>query len=194
MMNIKALRKDYQNLTMFQRLALLDNAISRNDDSEAEAIVAASPRKTFSQTDYCELFEQIAKIRLFNLIFRLGYIMSFDFLLIGQLDRLINKSSLKAVKRIDDDLRLGAFLYVRATDSWDAVNKELGLRPNFDEEIGEHLFAIDLMRSKDQTMRAIAFSEDEAKAFVRKRTGIDEFRTMEKEIEAYREFLELDKL
>jgi hypothetical protein len=51
-MNIKSIRRNYDELTMLERLSLLDNAVSRDDESEIKAIVAASPRKTFSQPDY----------------------------------------------------------------------------------------------------------------------------------------------
>ena len=57
---------------------------------------------------------------------------------------------------------MAAYLYVRATDSWNAINDELGLRPNFDEEIGEHLLAVELLRYKDSLMRTYAFWEDDA--------------------------------
>ena len=42
-------------------------------------------------------------------------------------------------------------------------------------------------------MREIAFSEDEAKAYLLKKTGLDEFRTLENEIEAYRQYLKLER-
>ena len=94
-MTIKTLRKDYENLSMLQRLSLLDNAISRNDDSEAQAIMAASPRKSYSQPDYCDFFDQINHIRLCNLIFRLGYMMNFNLFRECLSEKLKNKSSLE---------------------------------------------------------------------------------------------------
>ncbi|HMQ04881.1 MAG TPA: hypothetical protein PKD26_13255 [Pyrinomonadaceae bacterium] len=190
-MNINRLRRNYDNLTLLQRLALADNALGRDDENEALAIKDASPRISFTQPDFCPLYDEILRVRVFNLIERLNYIMNFDYLMIRQLEKLIDKSSLK-MKRIDDDLKLAAFLYVRATDSWRAVNEELGLRPNFDYEVFGHLFAIDVIKSKDDSLRKVAFSEDEAKAFVKKETGSDEFRTLEAEIEAYRKALDLD--
>lgn len=177
---------------MLQRLSLLDNAISRDDVSEAEAITAASPRKTFSQTDYCNLFDEINKIRMTNMVIRLGYMLTFDFLLFGEFDCLKNKSVLANNKRRKNDLRLSAFLYVRATDSWNAVNDELGLRPKYDEEIGDILFPVDILQIKDAMMREHAFSEDEAKEYIFEQTGMNDFKTMEKEIDEYRKYLELE--
>mgnify|MGYP001312385584 CR=1 FL=1 len=154
-MTVNNLRKHYDSLTLLQRLALADNALGRSDDSEALAIKNASPRITFTQSDFSELYDEILRIRMFNLVTRLVYIINFDFLLQMETDFLIDKSNLKAKKRINKDLKLGAFLYVRATDSWNAINTELGLRPNFDDEVMEHLSAIDLFQSKDKAMGSV---------------------------------------
>ena len=191
-MTIKTLRKDYGSLSMLQRLSLLDNAISRGDESEAAAITAASPKKIFSQTDYCNLFEEINKIRMTNMVIRLSHMLTFDFLLFSGSDCLKNKSGLANEKRRTNHLKLAAFLYVRATDSWNAVSDELGLRPNYDEEIADILFPIDLLQVKDAMMREYAFSEHEAKQYIFEQTGRNEFATMEKEISEYRKYLELE--
>lgn len=190
-MNINSVRKNYANLSMLQRLALADNALGRNDESEALAVKNASPRISLTQTDFCELFDEIIRIRICNLVVRLGYIMNFDFLQYCELEKSKKQSNLKPEKRVSDDLRLAAFLYVRATDAWKAVNDELGLRQNFDEEVGETMFAMDILRSKDTVMRSYAFSEGEAKAYMQKQTGHDNIRTIEQEIEGYREYLKL---
>ena len=192
-MTIKTLRKGYENLSMLQRLSLLDNAISRDDESEAAAITAASPRKIFSQTDYCNLFDEITRIRLCNLIVRLGHLMVFDQLTHYTLDKIDKKSSVHEQERLTNNLRLSAFLYVRATDSWNAVNDELGLRKTFDQEIGEVLFCSHLLQSKDAVMRKIAFSEDEVRTYLLKRTGSGGMKTIDDEINDYREYLELNK-
>ncbi len=191
-MTIKTLRKSYESLTMLQRLSLLDNAISRDDLSEAEAITAASPKKIFSQTDYCNIFEEINRIRMTNMVIRLGYMLTFDFLLLGESNCLKNKSVLANKERQVNDLRLSAFLYVRATDSWNAVNDELGLRPNYDEAIGDILFPFDILQWKDEMLRECAFSEDEAKEYIFERTGRNDFKTMENEIDEFRKYLKLE--
>lgn len=190
-MTIKTLRKSYENLTMLQRFSLFDNAISRDDESEAEAIIAASPRKTYSQPDYCDLFEQISKIRYCNLIFRLGHMMTFYHFLEIINEKLEGEMSPKEDERFCINLRIAAFLYVRATDSWNLVNNELSLRTTFDTEIGEILYSIDLLQSKDAMMRELAFTEDEARAYLLEQTGSDAMKTIEDEVEGYREYLGL---
>ncbi len=95
-MNIKTLRKSYENLTMLERMSLADNALARDDESELRAIVAASPREGFRQPDYFNLMEEITRFRLINLICRLGYIMQFDFFLMqAELDVLRSKPNME---------------------------------------------------------------------------------------------------
>ena len=181
-MNIKNLRRNYNELTMLERLSLADNAEARDDESEITAINAASPKESFRQVDYYDLMREIKTFRLCNLIVRLGYIMHFDFFL---------NCDFRDEERISNDAKLAAYLYVRATDSWEAVNNELGLRPNFEDELAEHLFAIKMLKRKEILLREIAFTEDEARAFIKSKTGIEEIKTIEDEKKAIREALEL---
>lgn len=191
-MNIKALRRNYDELTMMERLSLADNAVARDDENEFRAIVAASPRKHFSQVDYFDLLEQIKILRLCNLIARLSYVMQFDYFSYEyELEVLINKSSSKRCERLLIDMQMTAYLFVRATDSWKILNAELGLRPNFDEEILEFLFSFEMVKQKEEIMRDLAFSEDEMKKHIKSYTGNDKIQTLEDEIEAIRKALEL---
>ncbi len=181
-MNIKNVRKKYENLTMLERLSLLDNAISRGDESEAKAVVSASPRKTFSQPDYLDLFENINKFRFFNLIVRFGYVMQFDYFL---------QCELTDEERRTSDARLAAYLYVRATDAWKEVCNELVLRLDFEKEIAEHLFSLEMLNRKDTLLREFAFTEDEVKKFIKTKTGIEKIQTLADEKNAIREALGL---
>ncbi len=191
-MNLKSIRHNYDGLTMMERLALVDNAISRDDESEITAINAASPRESFRQVDYYNLFKEITTFRLCNLILRLGYIMSFDyFCQQAELDCLNNKSNSNDHKRIMNAARMAAYLYCRATDSWKIVSDELGLRPNYDEEISELLFSIELMQEKEGIMRKLAFTEDEVKKHLKKNIGSDQMQTVIDEAKAIREALDL---
>jgi len=190
-MTIKTLRKGYENLTMLQRLALADNAMARDDDSEARAIKAASPRVGYTHPDFWETFEKITNIRMCNLIVRLGYMMSFDFFSIRELEELNDKSVSASGKRLDNDLRMAAFLYVRTTDCWNALNDELSLQPNFDATLGTLLLSIDLFKAKDAVMRAYAFSEDEARKHIFEQTGNNSCKTAKEEIKALKEYLEI---
>lgn len=189
-MNIKNLRKNYGNLTKLERLSLADNAIANDDESEIDAIISASPRENFSQVDYYDYLKDITHYRLCNLIVRLNYVMLFDYFYQCGLEKLKNKSVSNA-ERYFDDARMSAFLYCRAKDSWQEVNDELGLRPNFDKEISEFLFAYDLLIEKEIVMREMAFSLDEAKEMMKRKTGNNYVKTIEEEKQDIRKALEL---
>jgi hypothetical protein len=171
-MNIKNIRRNYDGLTMLERLSLADNAISRGDESEITAIIEASPKESFRQVDYYDLLKEITTFRLCNLIVRLGYIMTFDyFCLQAELDILNNKSS-SDDERVRNGAKMAAYLYCRATDSWTAVNDELGLRPNFDEQMSKFLFALEMMKSKEEIIRKLAFTEDEVKKYLEETSAL----------------------
>jgi len=87
---------------------------------------------------------------------------------------------------ISNDAKLAAYLYVRATDAWQAVSDELCLRPNYDQEIGEVFFAVDLLIRKDRLFRAVAFTESEAKDYIEKQSGISKIQTLSDEINVIR--------
>lgn len=181
-MNIKNIRRNYDELTRLERLSLADNAEARDDGNEITAINAASPKESFRQVDYYDLMQGIKTFRLCNLIVRLGYIMQFDFFL---------RLRFEDEEGISNEAKLAAYLYVRATDSWKAVNDELGLRPNFEDELAEHLFAIEMLKRKEILLREIAFTEDEARKFIKAKTGNDKIKTLGEEIKDIREALEL---
>jgi aspartokinase-like uncharacterized kinase len=94
-------------------------------------------------------------------------------------------------ERQTNDAKLAAYLYVRATDAWKAVSDELCLRTNYNEKIGEILFPVELLNRKDELLRAFAFTEDEARKFIKKQAGIEKIQTLADEIKAIREALGL---
>lgn len=181
-MNIKTLRRNYEQLTMLERLSLADNAEARDDENEIRAINAASPKEPYRQVDFYNLMQEITIFRLCNMIARLGYIMLFDFFL---------ESDFEDEERLSNDARFVAYLYVRTTDSWKAVNDEIGLRPDFDAETAEYLFSIVMLKRKDNLLRNFAFTETEAREFSKVKTGSGEIKTLEDEIRDIREVLNL---
>ncbi len=176
-MNLKSIQRNYEHLTMLERLSLADNAVSRGDESEIKAIVAASPRKTYSQPDYLDLFENINRYRFCNLIVRLSYVMQFDYFL---------QSDFAGDERISNDTKLAAYLYVRATDAWKAVSDEFGLCPDFNQEICALLYSVEMLNTKDELMRKFAFTESEARDYIEKQTGESRIQTLADEIKAIR--------
>lgn len=192
-MSIKSLRRSYEHLTMLERLSLVDNALSRDDDSELYAIKAASPKEAYTKPDFYDLLQEITTFRLCNLIVRLDYVMNFDFFFREGIERLKNLSESDDVDRLFDNAKAAAYLYVRATDAWNMVNDELGLRPDFDDEIGGLLFSVSLLKAKEAIMRRFAFTEDEVKVCVKDETGEYQIQTIEDEARAIIEGFGLSK-
>lgn len=180
-MNLKSIQKNYAQLTMLERLSLADHAVARNDESEIRAIIAASPRVYYSQPDYLDLFENINIARFCNLITRLSYIMQFSLFCLVDEDR----------EELPDHARLAAYLYVRATDAWRTVCDDFGLRPDFNEQIFNSLFSVEMLKVKDRLLRDVAFTESEALNFLKQQCGISKIRSLADETKAVREVLGL---
>jgi hypothetical protein len=186
-MNLKSIQRNYEHMSALERLSLLDNALSREDESEVKAVAAASPRKTYSAPDYSDLFEKINKMRFCNLIIRLGHAMEFD--IFSRLDEDDEDDD----ESISGHAKLAAYLYVRATDSWKAVSDELCLRPDYDKEISSILPGLGLLTVKDRFLREFAFTETETRDYLEKQTGNGEIKTLADETNALREVLGLPK-
>lgn len=193
-MNINKLRKNYDGLTMLERLALADNAEGRDDEPEIRAINAASPKESLRQVDFYDLMREITTLRLCNLIVRLSYIIQFDFFSMhSEFELLKEKPDLEREERLFNNARMVAFLFIRTKDSWQTVNDELGLRPNYDKEISEFLFSFETLKEKEDLMRAMAFTEEEAKEFNKKLNGKGKICTLEEEIKSIKEVLGLSE-
>lgn len=189
-MNVNQLRKGYANLSKLQRLALFDQAIGRDDDSEAEAVVAASPRVNFSQADFGDLYNNISRLRLCNLLFRFGCLVRFGFLLQAAL-RAAKLETDSAFDEFYYEIKLAGFLYVRDTDSWQALNDELGLQPDYEGAIAQVLISREFLGSLDSVLREIAFTEVEASAYLLERYGTAGVGTIEQAKAGYRAALGL---
>lgn len=193
-MNINKLRKNYDGLTLLERLALADNAEARDDEAEIRAINTASPKESLRQVDFYDLMREITTLRLCNLIVRLSYIIQFDFFSMhSEFELFKDKPNLEKEERLYNNARIVAFLYLRTKDAWQTVNDELGLRPNFDEEMSEFLFSIETMLEKEDLMRTMAFTEEEAREYLKKKSDKIKIFTLEDEIKSIREVLGLSK-
>ncbi len=94
-------------------------------------------------------------------------------------------------ERISNDAKLAAYLYVRATDAWKAVNDEFGLRPDYNQEICALLYSVEMLNRKDELLREFAFTEREAKDYIEKQSGTRKIQTLADETKAIREVLGL---
>ncbi len=62
---------------------------------------------------------------------------------------------------------------------------------DFEKEIAEHLFSLEMLNRKDTLLREFAFTEDEVKKFIKTKTGIEKIQTLADEKNAIREALGL---
>ncbi len=180
-MNLKTLRKNYDALSFRERYSIYQNALLRNDDSELNAIILASPKLTYKQVDFAHFDELIMTLNLANLIQRLDYSARFDLFLNHK-----NRES----ERIIDCLFLTGYLYVIETDAWKAVGAEFGFDvEGFRKKMSESCLAIRLMNLNDEMMRKISFSKEGIEKFAEEKIDFSEIITLESEIKKYRDIL-----
>lgn len=194
MATIKTIKNKYELLTKQERFGLYQKASLRRDENELSAIYAATPMKTFNVIDFYFLREEIYRIDTVNLLSRLGHSAMFEtFVRFAgepnkdekETDYLFNASS------------LSAYLYVIETDAWQIVCDELGFEVNWFRTLSSQIsYAVETMEMKDEFMRECAFSEDEARAFIKisvEKKKVKDFydiKTLTEQIKFYREFIE----
>src|SRR5215204_7208358 len=69
-MSIKNLRKNYKSLNLIERHSLFLSAIIRKDQSEEDAIVAASPVKLVEMPDFTQLYSKVLSLQMIVMIYK----------------------------------------------------------------------------------------------------------------------------
>jgi hypothetical protein len=159
-MNIKNIRRNYNTLTMKERLILLDMAETRDDEIEMKAIVQASPKESWKVCDFVESHIGLRLLRLINLIQRLHRQRDFMFYL-----RFADKDN-------DDDhffacASMEAYFYMVDAEVDKAIFAELGFNQEIWTEREKALFDNGIEGERiDDLMRQMAFDESEAQEFM----------------------------
>lgn len=195
-MNIKSLRKNYDQLSKRERMILYDSAENRDDESEMDAILLATPDERWIKPDFSYEAEQLLKVRLVTLVQRLKYSReSLHWSALAEAQMLSNP------KKADDNFfadyaSLQAYFYCVTVDSALAVYEEIGLDLESWKAKENEIFDFDFVDDHtDKLMRVIAFTEAEAEAFIKKvgkDKGYKNVRlgfTLEKETNSLREIL-----
>ncbi len=157
-MNANAVARHYGQLTAWERLPLLLAALNRGDDAEAERLASSTPTRTALVPHHHDLQLEL---------FQLSTIHQMQ-----QMDRAYRMACATALLRaghIDSDeanrhLRMLAFGFVVEADAWKLLSAELKIDP---EAILRHLPGCDLVRDMEEAARKIAFTEEEALAYLR---------------------------
>ncbi|HQU85609.1 MAG TPA: hypothetical protein PKY59_20915 [Pyrinomonadaceae bacterium] len=195
-MNIKSLRKNYDQLSRRERLILYDSAENRDDESEMDAILLATPNERWIKPDFSYEAEQLLKIRLIMLAQRLKHCRETMYWF-----ALAESQALSNRKKADDNFffdyaSLQAYFYCVSVDSALAIYKEIGLDLEAWKAKENEIFDFDFVDEQtDKLMRSIAFTEAEAEAFINevgKQHGYKKVTlgfTLEKETKSLREIL-----
>lgn len=168
-MNIKSLRKNYDQLSKIERLILYDSAENRDDQSEMDAILLATPDEDWLKPDFALEAEQILKIRLVMLVQRLKHSReSMYWLALAESEKLLKRKKDKE-NLFSDYASLQAYFYCVCVDSALAIYKEIGLDLDAWKAKENEIFDFGFFDEQaDQLMRSIAFTEKEAEAFINK--------------------------
>lgn len=185
-MNLKSIRKNYDALSMRERFALYWKAAMRQDESEAGAVVAASPKLDLRVVDIAPFAEDVLTLHLLNLIERMNYAAMFEVFL-----GLSDDEDEERFERISDSLFLAGYLYTVETDAWNLIGDEFGFDvEDFRRRSAVDYPAVEFMNVKDEMMRKLAFTEEGIKKVAeRNRMNVSELKTLETQKAKYREIL-----
>jgi len=180
-MNLNAIRKNYETLTLVERNALFISAWQRNDKSEIAAIYAATPRKTYSEIDFYELKQNLIALQMIVIIEKADYF---------NLALLFIEDEHPKHKGMDG---LSLYFFFTLTDAWKAVCQEVGVDAvSFEQMLFPNRCLIDRLADFENYFRGLAFTEAEATALCKKHCefgGTLAF-TLENKIAEFRKFLD----
>jgi len=185
-MNLNSIRKNYDALSLRERNSVYWKALMRNDESEMDAIVSASPKFYFRIVDIAKFADDVLSLHLLNLIERLNYSAIFDLFI--ELSKETNEEN---CVRVFDSVLWTGYLYRIETDAWKAVGDEFGFDvEEFRERLSKDCLAVEQMQIKDELMRKYSF-KDEGVSRILEENGMNptDVKTLETQIEKYRRIL-----
>jgi hypothetical protein len=125
-MNINAIQKHYDKLTVKERFAALVAAGMRGDDQEREALLRSAPRKTFSVPHTYGLSEAFISLSMWHVIDQLGYAVTFYFLIFN--DEIESDIQIEGFD-FNDIMILLQRRILTGREAWRAICKEYGVDP-----------------------------------------------------------------
>jgi hypothetical protein len=185
-MNTKCLAKLYDRLTPRERLPLILAASARDDEVEGQRLAQSAPRMALRLPDYHGLGEGLFLASLFHLIGVLDVAALF-WLTQGRLAEWQAWADEKEdeddwLNRMDAKVRMLAYVLTAKRDGWRRFCAELPVDP---ELLLNDVPAYDTVKRSEEAARLLAFSVDEARAWLRKTsTATAEVVTAESEAAA----------
>lgn len=193
MATIKSIKNNYELLDKRERFGLYQRASLRCDNDELGAIYSATPMKGYNVIDFYFLREEIYRIDTVNMLIRLGHKEMFETFIRFSADEEDKKRSDYFLQ----SAKMSAYLYVIETDAWTIVCEELGFEVNWFRSLaGQFCYAVEMMERQNSLLRGCAFSEDEARNFIKqggkrfKLDGFTKIKTLEDQIKAYRDLID----
>lgn len=181
-MNIKTLRKNYKELSLFERHSLFVSALMRNDKSEENAIMSASPKTLWEKADFINLFSRVLDLQMMVIIHKADAWSNWQ--AFGYLES----------EKADDHSRLALYYFFVYSDAWIAVCEQLKIDADaLAEMMFPNNFLLWRIAITDKNFRELAFTEAEARDFIIRFAAAEgRFElTLEKKIAEFRNFLEL---
>ncbi len=182
-MNIKTLRRNYKDLNEIERNSLFISALIRNDKSEKNAVLSASPKVLWEKVDFAVLYERVLTLQMIVIIEKADYWHTFSVFLEFESPKH---------KGIEN---LSLYFFFTLTDAWKVVCKEIGIDARkFEEMLFPNNFLLFRLTNFEDSFREFAFTETEAQEFLKKRYklfGEKLVFTLENRIAEFRKFLNL---
>ncbi len=181
-MNLNAVRKNYKELSLIERNALFISALQRGDQSEIDAIYAATPRKSFSEIDFYELKQNLMMLQMLVIIEKADYFS------------LAIMFAEHNEARHEGADALSLYLFFTLADAWKAICKDIGVDANeFEKMLFPDKCFMYRLAEDECSFRELAFTEDAARAFIQNhyKKECEIAFTYENKIAEFRKFLNL---
>jgi hypothetical protein len=161
-MNTIGLARHYDTLTAWERLPLLEAALHRGDDAEAERLARSAPTRPALVPHYYGLWEGLALLSVVHQMMQLD-----------RACRLACGAGLVAGRQVMGEeslrrLRMLAFEFVVDDDAWKLLCAELRIDP---DAILGHLPGCGLVHDMEPAASQLAFTAEEALAYLRSQMG-----------------------
>lgn len=169
MATLKTIKNNYDLLTKVERFILYDSAENRDDKSEMDAIMLATPNEDWIKPDFALQAEQILKMRLVMLAQRLTHCREAMFWFALSIKEELTNKSKKKDRFFYDFAKLNAYFYCVNVETSHSIFEEIGLDIDAWKAKENELFGFDFVdEMTDSQMRNLAFDESEAEAFINK--------------------------
>jgi hypothetical protein len=166
-MNSDHLARYYETLTPWERLPLIVAACERGDAVEEERVARSAPRNGFRLPDYWGLAEGLNDLARLYLLRQLD-LVAFYWRFTAILDReplgRPSRQERQRDERLWQILKMLCYCYVVRADGWRRLCTELHIDPVV---LLKELPGYDAVQQMEQVARQLAFSAEEALAFLR---------------------------